>query len=72
MTFAHPILAGAAIAVMAGIPTLQSLRSGRVVLRGPGPPIYRRRRPGAYWSSIIGGACFAVLGAALMVWGLLQ
>jgi len=72
VTIRHPIIAGLLLAALAGFPALQSLRSGRVMLRGPNRPIYRRKRPGAFWGSIALSGVVAVLGLALALWGALS
>jgi hypothetical protein len=51
---------------------VQALREGKLYRRGPRGLIYRRRQPIAYWSSIAIGTGFALLGVALIVFGLFK
>jgi hypothetical protein len=69
MRFAHPILAGLFIVATATFLLRQSLRTGRMHFRGPGPPVYRRKQPVSFWTSIAGMAAVLAVGAALIVWG---
>jgi hypothetical protein len=69
MTIAHPILAGVFLMLICGLPAMRSLRTGRLVPRGRGRTIYRRKRPGIFWSSIAVSGLFAAAGLALAIWG---
>jgi hypothetical protein len=55
------------------VPVLvQALREGKLYRRGPHGRIERRRQPIAYWSSMAIGTGFALLGAALIGYGLFK
>jgi hypothetical protein len=51
---------------------VQALREGKLYRRGPRGRIERRRQPIAYWSSIAIGTGLALLGAALIGYGLFK
>ncbi len=60
------------VVVVAMVPVLvQALRQGNLRRRGQGR-IDRRRHPVQFWTSIAAGSAFAMLGAALIVYGLFK
>jgi hypothetical protein len=61
------------VVVLFTVPVLvQALRRGRLYRRGPHGRIDQRRQPFQFWWSFTVGAMFALLGAALIVHGLLE
>jgi len=61
------------VALVFTVPVLvQALRDGNLKLRGPHGRVERRGQPIAYWSSFAIGAAFALLMAALIVYGLFK
>jgi hypothetical protein len=48
------------------------VRKGQVYLRGPHGRIDRQRQPVRFWSSVAAGGLIALLGLAMLTWGILQ
>lgn len=69
MHIAHPVITGLFMVVGLGFLLQQALRKGRLILRGPGPTIDRRRHPVHFWSAIVFTSLLVALGFALIFWG---
>jgi hypothetical protein len=66
------IIAGALLALLSISATVNRVRRGRVYLRGPHGRIDRKREPVRFWSNVAAGGLIALLGLAMLTWGILQ
>jgi hypothetical protein len=66
------IIAGALLALLSISALVNGVRKGRVYLRGPHGRVDRRRQPIRFWTSIIASGVAALIGLAMIAWGILQ
>jgi hypothetical protein len=72
MTPNRLIIAGALLALLSISATVNRVRRGRIYQRGLHGRIDRKRQPVRFWSTVAAGGVIALLGLAMLTWGILQ